>query len=370
MSSYEQIEGFEYWNKEAWKKFVNDYVLPIHTLSSKLLKLREEIISRTEGRKLSNLDSNLRKFLLGGINEEGDYENNSLALFIKNAFGIYIDPKQYVALAKGGIDPNEYVEVEVSTETEFVKFLRNISSLSSQIVSKVGLETTEVKEVEELIKEPEKILEVLRELYEKLLQVTANYNYYTFFTVSTKNLPFFYLTKAYPKLKEKFDEIREFLGLGVFFSPETEVQEIKEECTIWSHAREGLCDLIFSLNDSIWKSIYPNSSLLPIFSFVSPSLKDLKKEYLNKVEEKLKLVGWKIFSITRGETLYYCNFSISGIVVKVGYYISPRSVEEDFRNYYDGKRLSYVLNDFSPALFLGYLYVDEARSDYLSFRRV
>jgi hypothetical protein len=242
--------------------------------------------------------------------------------------------------------------------------------LSSQIVSKVGLETTEVKEVEELIKEPEKILEVLRELYEKVLQVTANYNYYTFFTVSTKNLPFFYLTKAYPKLKEKFDELREFLGLGVIFKPETEVQEIKEECTIWSHAKEGLCDLIFNLNDSIWKNIYSSSNLLPTFSFVSPSLKDLKKEYLNKVEEKLKLIGWKIFSIARGGTLYYCNFSISGIVVKVGSTSFPGFVEKDFRSYYDGKGLSYVLNDFSPALFLGYLYVEEARSDYLSFRRV
>jgi hypothetical protein len=163
--------------------------------------------------------------------------------------------------------------------------------------------------------------------------------------------------------------MREFLGLGVFFSPETEVQELKEECTIWSHAKEGLCDLIFNLNDSIWKNIHSNSNLLPTFSFVSPSFKDLKKEYLNKVEEKLKLVGWKIFSITRGETLYHCDFSISGIVVKVGY-ISPKSVEEDFRNYYNGKGLSYVLNDFSPALFLGYLQVREARSNYLWFQKV
>jgi len=363
MSSYEQIEGFEYWNKEAWKKFVNDYVLPIHTLSSKLLKLREEIISRTEGRKLSNLDSNLLKFLLGGINEEGDYEKNSLALFIKNAFGIYVDPKQYVALAKGGIDPREYVEVEVSTETEFVKFLRNISSLSSQIVSKVGLETTEVKEVEELIKEPEKILEVLRELYEKILQVTANYNYYTLFTVSTKNLPFFYLTKAYPKLKEKFDEIREFLGLGVIFKPETEAQELKEECTIWGHVKEGLCDLIYNLNFFIWNRINPNSSLLPIFSFVSPSFKDLKKEYLNKVEEKLKLIGWKL---QQGYSYYFsCGFDVSGVVTR-----NWSSGSNEVKQRYEGKSLLEVLNDFSPALFLGYLYVSWVSGNRISLDKV
>jgi len=362
MSSYEQIEGFEYWNKEAWKKFVNDYVLPLHTLSSKLLKLREEIISRTEGRKLSNLEDNLRKFLLGGINEEGDYEDNSLALFIKNAFGIYVDPKQYIALEKGGINPLEYVKVGVSTETEFVKFLRNISSLSSQIVSKVGLETIEVKEVEELIKEPEKILEVLRELYEKVLQVTANYNYYTFFTVSTRNLPFFYLTKVYPKLKEKFDEIREFLGLGVIFKPETEVQEIKEECTIWSQVKGGLCDLIFTLNYLIWENIRPNSSLLPIFNFVSQSFKDLKKEYLKKVEEKLKLMGWKLQEYFFNCYSCIAEFNVLGVVTR-------NWLNKELEQRYEGKSLIEVLNDFSPALFLGYLYVSRVSGNNMSLKK-
>jgi len=363
MSSYEQIEGFEYWNKESWKKFVNEYVLPLHILSSKLLKLREEIILRTQGKKLSNLEEDLLKFLLGGINEEGDYENNSLALFTKNAFGIYTDPKQYVALEKEGINSLEYVKVEVSTETEFVKFLKNISSLSSQIVSKVGLETTEVKEVEELIKEPDKILEVLRELYEKVLQVTANYNYYTFFTISTRNLPFFYLTKAYPKLKEKFDEMKEFLSLREIYKPETEVQKIKEECTVWGQKEGGLSDLIFTLNNLIWWNISPNSSLLPIFNFVSQSFKDLKKEYLKKVEEELKLMGWKLqeffFNYCYGCSV---SFDVSGIVTR-------NWLNKELQRY-EGKSLLEVLNDFSPALFLGYLNVSGVSGNRISLRKV
>ncbi|MGB9760747.1 MAG: hypothetical protein ACPLZG_13035 [Thermoproteota archaeon] len=157
MSSYEKIEGFEYWNKEAWKNFVKDYVLPLHTLSNKLLRLRELLLSRTEGRKLSELEKeNLLRFLIGGVNEEGDYEKNSLALFIKDSFGIYVGSKQYVALAKEGVNPLEYVKVEVSAETEFVKFLRETNSIPSGIVSKVGVELTEVKkdEVEELARAP------------------------------------------------------------------------------------------------------------------------------------------------------------------------------------------------------------------------
>ncbi|NHV98181.1 MAG: hypothetical protein HA496_00880 [Thaumarchaeota archaeon] len=61
MSSYEQIEGFEYWNKGAWEKFVKDHILPLHISSSKLLKLREEILSRTEGRKTVRLRRQLTK---------------------------------------------------------------------------------------------------------------------------------------------------------------------------------------------------------------------------------------------------------------------------------------------------------------------
>ncbi|NHV98182.1 MAG: hypothetical protein HA496_00885 [Thaumarchaeota archaeon] len=297
-------------------------------------------------------------------------------MFIKNAFGIYVDSKQYVALAKEGINPLAYAKVEVDAETEFIKFLRNLSSLSSGIVSKVGLETTEVKEVEELIREPEKILEVLRELYEKVLLVTANYNYYTFFTVSTRNLPFFYLTKAYPKLIESFDELREFLGLGVIFEPETEVQDIKEKCTIWGHVEGGLCNLIFNLNNLIWESINPSSNLSPIFGFISPSFKDLKKEYLNKAEEKLKLIGWKLQRRDAFKILL-CAFSISsGIVTKnwiVRYHTPDYGTyydDSEIAKQYEDKSLFNVLSDFSPALFLGYLYVDIVRSDYLSFQRV
>jgi hypothetical protein len=237
------------------------------------------------------------------------------------------------------------------------------------------MELTEVKEdeVEELIEKPENILEVLRELYEKVLQVTANYNYYTFFSLSTRSLPFFYLTKAYPKLSERFDELREFLGLGVVFKPETEVQDIKEKCTIWGHVQGGLCNLIFNLNEFIWKNIKPNSSLLPIFSYVAPSFKDLKGEYIRKVEEKLKSIGWKVFSITGGRTFgdyYYVYVRFSGIVViEASYYYYPSYESENFRKYYSGKRLPLVLNDFSPALFLGYTCINVVSNNVIRFER-
>jgi len=361
VSSYDQIEGFEYWDKEAWKKFVKDYLLPIHTLTETLLELRKEIIVKTSGRMLSDLeDSNLLKILLGGINERGDYEEHSLAKFIGIAFGIYIDAKQYAALARAGTSPLDHVKPEPAVETDFVKFLEGVNSLASNALAQVGMETAAASQSEELIKEPEKILEVLRELYEKLIQVTANYNYYTFFALSTRSLPFFYLATAYPKLREEFNEMAEFLGLEIKFKPETDVQDLAEKYTIWGHAKGGLCDSIYDLNNFIWDINIPYSRLLPVFGFVSSSPMDLKAEYLSKVKEILKINRWDTLEYFSSE--YWLNLRIRGVVA-----------EQDNRSQYakyKDKSLLEILNDLSPALFLGYICIDDFNVNYLRIHKV
>ncbi|MGB9760811.1 MAG: hypothetical protein ACPLZG_13355 [Thermoproteota archaeon] len=135
----------------------------------------------------------------------------------------------------------------------------------------------------------------------------------------------------------------------------------------------GLCNLIFNLNEFIWENINPNSSLLPIFSYVAPSFKDLKGEYIRKVEEKLKVIGWKLQHEVLEADSFHCAFYVSGIVTRnliaqyhlpgVGWFDSSVAKEEE------GKSLSYVLNDLSPALFLGYLHISEASSNRLEFWR-
>ena len=371
MSSYDQIEGFEYWDKEAWKKFVKDQLLPIQTLTETLLELRKEIISKTSGRTLSDLeDNNLLKILLGGIDERGEYKEHSLALFIKNAFGIYIDAKQYAALARAGSSPLEHVKPGPVVETDFVKLLEGVNSLASNAIAKVGMETAAANQSEELIKEPEKILEVLRELHEKLIQVTANYNYYTFFALSTRNLPSFYLAKAYPKLREEFSEMTEFLGLEVKFKPETDAQDVAEKYTIWGHAKGGLCDSIYGLNKLIWDINNPNSSLLSVFSYVSSSPMNLKTEHLSKVEELLKINRWDMLEhfLRRPKLTLY----IRGVAIERLLFIDlnsfPTAITDSPVNYVN-KSLLEIMNDLSPALFLGYIYIQTFGVNFLDIGR-
>jgi hypothetical protein len=357
MSSYDQIEGFEYWNKEAWKNFVKDYILPLYVSSKKLLMLGQHL-SRTVGKTLSAIEKEYLRFLLGGIDSEGNYKENSLARFTKDSFGIYIDSKEYVAYGKEGVNVYDYVKVKSFGETDFVKFLKELSTLSLELVGKVGLKPTEIKdvEIEELIEEPNKILEILGELYERCVQVTANYNYYTFFAISTRNLPYFYMMKAYPKLKENFDELKDFLGFIILFRSEAGIQQVKD---IWGHEGGELCDLIFKLNEIIWNNINPYK-FSSIFHFISPSIENLKKEYLDKAEEKLKAIGWmEIFPYSS------FGFEVSGVYVarfwEYGYGYSCQVGR------YEGKSLYEFLNELSPGLFLSYIILTEIRSNYLKF---
>ncbi len=97
MQGYDQIQGFEYWNTEAWKNFVKDYVLPLHNSTSKLLRLRDfilTIVGTSEKVTLSEVErkqSNILPFLLGGIKEDGEYKDNSLAKLVRLTLGIYFD---------------------------------------------------------------------------------------------------------------------------------------------------------------------------------------------------------------------------------------------------------------------------------------
>jgi len=310
------------------------------------------------------------------VTEEGDYEENSLALFVSNAFGVSIDAEHYVALAKEGVNPLEHIQVQVDSDTDFLSFLREISSLSGKIAVKAGVEVNENSSIgiEELIKDPDKILQVLRDFYEKILKATANYNYYTFFALSTRNLPFFYLMEAYPRLKDNFDEMKSFLGLRPVFEPATEVTEIRNKYTVWGHSEEGLLDLLFQLNWYIWESFKQSTSpgmrdsLSDIFRFLSPPLPDLKKEYLIKAEEILKLMGWELQPYLRN---FNCLlwFHLSGIIITESG-ATWGDLEEYLSKRFERKSIADVLYVLAPALFLGVLVLTEIKPSYIKFEGI
>lgn len=293
MESYDQIQGFEYWDTKAWKTFVKEHALPLHESASKLLGLREFLIGMAGGGEetLSEVKKkeDLLPFLLGGIKEDGECKDNSFAKLIRLALGVYVNPREWVTLEKEeGVDAFEYTKVKVE-DTVFLKFLKEVKEIAGNIIKSIGNETSpgEVKEVPN----PEEVLKWLETIYTKSLQASINHNYYTFFTSSIKSLPWKFIQQAYPKLKESFDSIRILLGLEKCFEPELNEEEKKKEYSLLDYSRGSLGESICNLNDKVWKYLV-EQSVKDVFSFVCSDVKDLEQNWMEQVDQKLTEIRW------------------------------------------------------------------------------
>ena len=291
MQSYDQVEGFEYWNVEAWKNFIKESIVPLYASTSKLLKLRHYILSivGTEGKitlsKVENRRSDLIPFLLGGIKEDGEYKENSLAKLTRLTLGIYVNPKEWITLEKEeGLRAFDYVTVK-SENTTFLEFIKKLDEICSHILKLVGIDIKETSqfEIEEIIKNPEKLLEIIKTIYMKCLQISVNHSYYTFFAFSTKNLPFKFMIKAYPKLHLNFKTLRKFLGLEKIFEPKINEVKTKRDYTIWGHSENGLCNSLFNLNQMIWDN-FSKENVKSVFNYISTDLEDLREKFKEKVK--------------------------------------------------------------------------------------
>jgi len=364
MQSYDIIEGFEYWNPEAWKKFIKDYIIPLRNSAVTFLKLKDHILKTAEiGDKttLSEIEKrrgDILPFLLGGIKEDGEYTDNSLAKLVKLALGIYINPKEWINLEKEeGIKAFDYIYVK-NENTTFLEFLKKLDEISSRILNIIGEEPKDIQEteIEEIIKKPEKMLEIISGIYIKCLQVSANHSYYTFFTISTRTLPFKYMIAAYPKLQHNFDKLKEFLGLAKIFEPTIEEKIKKEEYTVWCHSENGLCDSIYKLNYAIW-DYFTKKDVKNVFYYISATIRDLQEEYIQKVKQKFKEIGWEFPKYLEALTVHYTwkyVFTISGPLLTEG--VLSYRYASGGGNFVELKcsiSLLNLLDDLSPALFLG-----------------
>jgi len=109
-------------------------------------------------------------------------------------------------------------------------------------------------------------------------------------------------------------------------------------------------------------------SLSEIFRFLSPPLLDLKKEYLAKAEETLKLMGWELQPYIHDfDCLLW--FHLSGIIItKSG--ATWRELEEYLSKRFERKSISDVLYALAPALFLGVLVLTEIEPSYIKFEGI
>ena len=149
MESYDEIVGFDYTDENEWKNWIGEKFLPLHKQLSIILKLRENLenILKTNLKEAFS-QRYIQEILLGGITKEGEYTQNSLAKLYKDALGIYINPKEWVAYCRIGLNPVENgIECEFE-DTPFLTFITRMKELVEEISSKIELEPQVVENKE------------------------------------------------------------------------------------------------------------------------------------------------------------------------------------------------------------------------------
>ena len=233
-----------YSGRSLWREFIKEYVIPLKELSEILIGYWKFLGDKINDKPVDELieDESIKAILLGGVGEDGEYSERSLALFYKKFFGVYTDVKAIVEHLK--LTPNAKGTIEksmlISLAEEILKIINEIINLAQQ---NQILEDSCINmnvNFEELINNPEKVATIIKEFYEHILKVTINYNQKTLFLWTIRKVTRGYLVTAYPEFKdeENFEELRRTVGLERYFEPEIKEKtekdrEIKRDYTIW-----------------------------------------------------------------------------------------------------------------------------------------
>ncbi len=342
----------KYWDKETWKSFVREQIIPLRISAGKLIEFWNQLHDKIHDVPFTEIekDDALKTILLGGVTSEGEYSARSLALFYKNFFGACIlQPKIVVVNLKQGIFPKVAGIVEESTFVKFVKYIHEQTDKILECAYQNSLvesaKETPAVNFDEVIKEPEKVADLIKEFYDGVLKITVNHNQLMLFIFTIRKITRRYLEAAYPELKDadKFENLRAVSGLDKYFEPDVQENEIRKDYCIWYLPESSMGGLVCKLNAIVWYSFEHEdlrNKLEFLFSKVPHSFEDW-------VERTKRTIGTGIFPDCRGRDDFHAFNINRGLLTTCR--IHSYNVSES--------NISYLklLDDLSPKIFVGYI---------------
>ncbi|NLZ31387.1 MAG: hypothetical protein GX885_11745 [Methanomicrobiales archaeon] len=281
MATYDEVLGFDYTDEKAWKEFATSDILPLYTAALRITEfsrhLREKLENSFSDAFLEN--KGIQKMLLGGITVDGEYAENSLARFYKEYIGVYIDPHLWVSLCKEpGTETLQHIQVHISRPS-VLSGLNTILGLTGNLLRSVHHDLPEVDEetINSFIREPQRIVGELKRVYSQLIKISATYNYHTFFVMSTRSTPKFFLLEAYPRLKIHFDTVSGLLGLMVADIYRVNETIYQGDMVLIKHRPEGFADSLYQLNQIAWH-------LLSTFALFDSQVPPLQNEFIESIQ--------------------------------------------------------------------------------------
>ncbi len=372
MSNYDMLEGFiDYTSRGEWKRYIEDQVIPLWRSALILKEFSEGLKSEYQNVPLNDLDEKDLPLLLGGVipRREEVYRRNSLAKFYNRFFGLKLSDLQSWVL--GGELTGVQLKVLVE-ETAFTRFVNDAFRWLDRAVryqTLVDYTEPEVK-YNELKKDPSKIKELIREFYESILSISVNYNYYTFFLWSIKQIPYKFMKLAYPRIDQVLEFLEVEFGLTRFRwnNPFNEDSSLYNDYTIWCWPeyntrsdKGGWCGPEYSqgasfggsicaLNETIWKHMAKGYS--------PTDLENIIKDYFN------------IFPVLKDEYIDRVKDRVTGRVHSYIYYRGITAAESRSQVGETNMTLMQMLDEVSPYLFTGLAKITYVGEDYIQIAQI
>lgn len=384
----------DYYSAEKWEEFVVTKITPIRDYAVALLNFWK-FLKDLDGKDTSYVLKKYPKFdvvFLGGVDEK-EYKENSFAKAIKEIFGAEIaDLNSYQAFVLQGLEPAVPIMVH---KTQIVGWIELIKDVAELIIKKADINSNQKEVVvskDEYIEQPDKVFKGLQNLLQHCLNVCVGYDKYMTFIWNIRKITRKYLELAFPETKngEKFQFLRDFLGLTEIFALEVEDEKLRRDYTIYGFPdvysdfdvsdryadtinpdeyREvdklmvvlkekvnTLGGLLLWLNRLIW--LLFDYSHCYYYSYplrdVVENLPNPRREYLDVCRKELEKLNWswknnkylyniKIYDVSYSRKHAYYNLRI---------YLIDKDLIKDEKGV-AVSRLFGFLDQISPALFLG-----------------
>ena len=264
MSGFSYDNIIMYWDEEAWKKYFFKDLGNLYGSCNKIVAINEYLKDEIDKQPLSEiLDKELLfKILLGGLKEDGTYDEEGLAIFCNKFFGTGISkPAEFIGRLKVGMPLREASkDLEgVCTSTTFLDILnkirKSLEDMLYHLKAKGFIRTDFPKaDIKEIVKDPKDVCREIGEFIQSCLSVSPNYNPHTFFITSLYRITRKYMEFAYPKLKDEktFNFIKELLGLYEIIIPEIPDEKMTRDYTVWGLHEGSVGYNVIAVLNNIW----------------------------------------------------------------------------------------------------------------------
>lgn len=258
-------KNIPYLDEKKWIEYFETKIIPLYELTDKIIKIYNNI------RQFDEKDLNtyynipfLVSILLGGLNSNAEFEQNSIAYFYKHFFGFGIKDEKDLSLRlkqDREINLNQDLKMTIKViKAPFYDQVKKINNLIETILEQIKGKFLIKNPVflssnDEDLSNPIQVVEIIQDFLNKSLEISLMYNSLTFFLLTLDNrLPRHYIQSIYTKLKEKenFQKIIDWFGMYEYFKPTVPNEEIKNKYTLYEMKEEFLGKNLLKLNFLIW----------------------------------------------------------------------------------------------------------------------